>query len=315
MAVLLEVLDSLTPLIVLVAAGAFLLGGHFYNEAFRAGLDRLVYWVCMPALLIAKLAESGEPDAAMGWTALSISVITMALFAAGVGLWWVLGSPKGAMGVVAQAAGRGNIAYVGLPVIQLGGGSHEAVAIAAVAMVPAILLFNLVAVPLLIAGAGGDGAKMSPGRTIKSIVTNPLIIACVVGLTIALLDLRLPKPATDSLAMLGRPASPLALLSVGGSLLAFQARAHLVPALAVAALKLGLGLGLGVLAVTIFRLDHDEALVLLIMAACPTAVTSVVMVGQIGGDRGLAASCVGVTTALSVFSLGAALAIVEVWYG
>ncbi|MEM9253594.1 MAG: hypothetical protein AAGB29_14720, partial [Planctomycetota bacterium] len=83
--------------------------------------------------------------------------------------------------------------------------------------------------------------------------------------------------------------------------------------LAVAAVKLGIGLGLGVLCVLAFRLDHDETLALLVMAACPTAVTSVVLVGQIGGDRGLAASCVGVTTALSVFSLGGALAIAHLW--
>jgi predicted permease len=119
----------------------------------------------------------------------------------------------------------------------------------------------------------------------------------------------------ETIAWVGQPAAPLALMSLGGALVTYRLRDHLTAAIGVAAVKLGVGLALGMAAVWLLGLERPEALALLVMASVPTAVASYVLVSQVGGDRALAASCIAATTLGAVVSLGGALLIVELWYG
>jgi predicted permease len=48
----------------------------------------------------------------------------------------------------------------------------------------------------------------------------------------------------------------------------------------------------------------------LLFLACPTAAASFTLAGKLGGDEALAASCVVVSTALSILSISAVLALV-----
>ncbi|MEM9253396.1 MAG: AEC family transporter [Planctomycetota bacterium] len=311
MSVLMLVVETLLPLVVLVALGAALLRFGFMADVHRRFLDRLVYWVGLPALLVSKVSEAGTIDAAVGWVVLALIAATLVAAGGAMLLWRVLSGRHESLGVMLQGAARGNLAYVGLPVVELAGAGDRAVTIAAIAIAPSVILYNLVAVAGL--SWGKSAATLTGGALLRqagrTIATNPIVLACVLGVALAVSPLRLPRVVLDSLDLIGLPAGPLALVSLGGALIVYRVRGHLVEASAVAALKLAVcpavALGLALL----LGLDGEQAFVLLVLAAAPTAVASYVLVTQVGGDEGLAASIIALTTLGSVVSLGAAIAI------
>ncbi|MEO0964020.1 MAG: AEC family transporter [Planctomycetota bacterium] len=311
MSVLLLVVQTLVPLVVLVAVGAALLRFGFMTDVQRRFLDRLVYWVGLPALLVAKVAEAGSIDASIGWVVMALALAT--LIAAGLSFlaWRLVSGRHEALGVMVQGGLRGNLAFVGLPVIELAGGGDRALAIGAIAIAPTVTLYNLIAVSAL---SWGKSAASLSGvallrQTAWSIVANPLIIACVVGVVLVVGNLRLPDVVMHSLNLVGQPAGPLALMSLGGALVVYRIRGHLAEASVSTVFKLIACPAVAAALVWLLGLNRDEAFALLILAATPTAVASYVLVTQVGGDEGLAASIIALTTLGSVLSLGAAIAL------
>jgi predicted permease len=72
-------------------------------------------------------------------------------------------------------------------------------------------------------------------------------------------------------------------------------------------MKNAASLGLGLAIAHFLGLEGHSRLILLILAATPTAVATYVLVDQMDGDRNLAASAIAISTVVSVLSLSAAL--------
>ncbi|MEM9883101.1 MAG: AEC family transporter [Planctomycetota bacterium] len=308
-----EITGALLPLALLVAGGAALVRFGFYDDGFRRGLDRLVYWVALPALIVGVLA--GAPAAgvlgSVGRMAGVMCGATLLMAALVWGLAAALRRPGGEAGVLAQAAFRGNLAFVGLPVIALATGADEAVlAKAALVLAPTVVLYNVLAV----AGLVGSQQRLSwalPWRMLRELAVNPLLLACVAGLTLWAAGVRIPGAVDASLGLLGATAGPLALLSLGGALVVrpvtrrvagVAAWAAGLKCAAMPALVWGLSAAAG--------LGVDERLVVMVFGACPTAVASYVLAAQLRGDTALAAAAVVLSTLASGVGLGVVLAVV-----
>ncbi|MEP0773064.1 MAG: AEC family transporter, partial [Acidobacteriota bacterium] len=119
-----EVFAGLAPVFVVLAAGVVARQAGLVDEAGAASLNRLVAHVGLPALLLLKvgtasLAESFSLPVVAVTTAL---VLVTAAVALALGRAWRLPPPQ--RGVLAQAAQRGNLAYVAFPVILAAGGEE-----------------------------------------------------------------------------------------------------------------------------------------------------------------------------------------------
>jgi hypothetical protein len=124
------------------------------------------------------------------------------------------------------------------------------------------------------------------------------------------LGLRLPGWLLQSVAILGQMALPLALLCIGGTLVVMPLRGKRTPAFTASVLKVALLPLLGWPLGRWIGLSLDELRITLLFLACPTAAASFTLAGKLGGDEALAASCVVVSTALSILSISAVLALV-----
>src|SRR5690606_10074952 len=111
-----------------------------------------------------------------------------------------------------------------------------------------------------------------------------------------------------SLDALSRLALPLALLSIGGSLVVVPVKGRLGPALASSLLKVAAAPLAGIAAARLLGAVPEVTIVAVIFLACPTAAASYVLARQLNGDEALAAASVVVSTILSLVSLGAAVA-------
>jgi malonate transporter and related proteins len=232
-------------------------------------LGRAAFFVFLPALLFSVMAEA---DLAELFSALlPVSAIAalscMLAFVLLARLLWRRGAP--ALTIGALASGYVNANNIGLPVAAYVIGDPTLVA-------PVILLQLVVFAPiaLTILDVTTSG-RLSIGRVLTQPVRNPLIIASVLGLVVALLGVELPDPVVEPFRLLGAAAVPTVLFVFGLSL---HGRRILEPGsgrrdvlLAVILKSIVMPLvawGLGAL---VFGLEGVALFTVVVLAALPTA--------------------------------------------
>lgn len=298
-------LDAFVPAFGLLALGALLRRTLLPDDAVWAGIERLIFWVLLPALLVAAIGSVrlGElPILGMMtaiWGALALGT------ALSVWLARTHRQPHASMTSVLMGGIRFNNligfavagALFGLPGLALG-------AVATGLIVPFVQVVTTTAFAL---GAGG---RIRPLRVLRQVVMNPLILGCAIGFAVAGFG-GLPVGVKPLLETLGRASVALGLLAVGAALSASALRDRFALQMWTAGLKLlvmpgvtlalCLALGLGLL---------PTAMAVLFMAL-PTAATSYVMARAMGGDAPLMAAITTSEHVLSVLTLPLWLLLVQ----
>lgn len=205
-------------------------------------------------------------------------------------------------GVLIQAIFRSNFALFGLPVaLSLCG--EELIGPTSVLLGLTVPVFNVLAVISLETFRGG---KPDVKQMLRGIVTNPLIIASVIGIVFYFLNIKLPYGVEKSVVDLGKVATPLSLVALGGSFTIGKVKGYVKQLLigvlgrlvVVPAVMISLGILIG--------LRNELLIPVMIMFGAPTAVSSFPMAQQMGGDGELAAELV-------VFSSGLAILTIFLW--
>ena len=301
------------PVFLVIALGAVLTRTRFLSPALIAELNRLTYFVGLPAYLFSSIAGASLGG---GRAATVFGVMGGAtLLALGVAyvVAKVRGVPPESFGSFLHASIRGNLAYIGLPVISLALAAHHATAaswpVAVLAMAPLTVVANVLGVLLLLLGHGKPAPGMW-GTLAWQLATNPLLVASVAGAAVAATGLTLPPWLAQSIAVTGQMALPLALLCIGGTLVSMPLRGKRTQAVLASVLKVGVTPLLGWPLARWIGLSPEETLIALLFLATPTAAASFTLAGKLGGDEALAATSVVVSTALSILSLTVVLLLV-----
>lgn len=281
-------LDAFIPCFGLLALGALLKRSLLPDDRIWAGMEKLVFWVLLPSLIVSALAEVDlatlplGPMAASIWGALAVgALISVALARA-------MGQGPAAMTSVLQ----GGIRFNNLIGFAIGGAifGAEGLALAAVAtglIVPFVQVIIVLAFAIGVAPGGAAGVR--PLGVLRQVARNPLLIACVLGFAVAALG-GLPPGLKPMLGSLGRASVALGLLCVGAALslasftdrLPVQAATGVLKLLVMPVITLGFAMAFG--------LDGLPALFAVLFMALPTAATSYVMARAMGGDAPLIAA-------------------------
>lgn len=310
-----NVVDSLAPVFLLIGLGAFLVRTGFLKKEMLKGLNDLAYWIGLPSFIFYSLATVSLQAHGLfpmmlvflGGTAAALIIA----FLAGR----CLRLPAASHGTFLQAAFRGNLAFIGLPVTIFalsgfpGGPDGRAQEIAVLALAPIMVIYNVVAVFVLYASHAAPQGKLLL-KTGRQLLTNPLILASIAGILVATTDVLLPTFLQRSLQALSGLALPLALLCIGGSLVIVPIKGRLTAALTAAVMKVAIAPLAGFFLGVAVDLDPQLLRVTIIFLACPTAAASYVLARQLSGDEALAASTIAISTLLSMLSLSAAVAFV-----
>ena len=309
MEVLREISDSLLPLAWLVLLGVVLFRFRWLSEEVRHGLDRLNYFVALPALIVRALVHAPAEVGEAGRMVLALTGATLVTAVLAGGLTAALRRGRAEMGVLCQASFRGNLGFVGLPVVALVAGTESAVlARSALMFAPIMVVYNVLGVLCLVLAQHRVDAAL-PRKVARSLITNPLLIACGVGLGFWLTQRVPPRSVDTALELLSQTAAPVALLSLGGALVAYPVGRRLPMASLGAVLKCGACPAAAGLLCLPLGLTGESRQAVLIFAACPTAVASYVLAKQLKGDAALASACIVVSTVVSAVSLGVVLAL------
>ena len=307
-----QILEILAPLALLIVLGSVLAHIRFLGEAFIADLNKLAFWVALPALIFTSANNDGQSGAQL-WKLLAVMIVATLLIS--LVAWLVsfaLRLPGTAHGTFVQAAFRGNLAYIGVPVLANSFGAMAVPGIAkpmttaVIVMVLTMAFYNILAV-IVLQVSQHSHHKVKWQQMVRTIGTNPLLISGLLGLIVPLLHITLPAFINNALQMLGAAAIPLALLCIGGSLIMVPLRGKHAGIVVAALLKTGVLPLLVLLLAHLAGLDPMSRRIALVLAACPTAAAAFVMARQMGGDEALASGSIALSTILSAISLAFAL--------
>ena len=222
------------------------------------------------------------------------------------GVTWLLAEifikDKSMIGSFVQGSFRGSAAILGIAFAQNIYGSSGLVPMMIVASIP---LFNIFSVIVLMrsANAGDTDKKAVLKKTLKGIVTNPIIIGIVAGIPFALLKVRFPVIIEKALTSVASLSTPLALIAIGGGFSTGAALKKWKPTLAASIIKLVIIPGIFLPVAVAMGFRNEEMVALLILTGAPTTVSSYIMAKNMSNDGVLASGIVVMTTLLSSVTL------------
>lgn len=310
---MIEVINILLPVFAIIAIGFSLGRSGYLSTTFISEMNWLIFWINLPALIIVSVATADAlPKDALPSIGIFLSstliVIALAFVACAL-----LRLPKKQIGTFVQSAFRGNLAFAGLPIVIFAAGAKNPDAVgAAVAQVmfilaPAMLMYNVIAVFLLVLSSQGFSSKMLQA-SLRKVVGNPLILASIIGVLIFLLPIELPTFALNTLELIGRMAAPAALFCVGGTMAFVSMQGRYRSASVATALKIIVLPAITAMLLCFIKVDPTARSVLLILSACPTAVASYIMAKELDGDEALAAGSIVFTTIACIPVIGLIIA-------
>ena len=288
-------LGATLPVFAVMALGFLLRRRGFLTEGFCKSGNKLVFRLCLPAMLLRQIAAMRAEH---------LLDLRFLVYATGVSLlsalvFWVLArlllKDRTMTGAFVQGSFRGNTALLGTVLLQSICGSQAYAPLIILAAVP---VYNVLSVIILSLEAGGGGHldKKSLLNALKGVARNPIIWGVLLGLPFALSGTAIPPMADKALSMLGNLASPLSLLVIGGTFRWDAALKKRNPTLAASFLKLVALPALALPPAILMGFRGEGLIALLVMCGTPAAVSSYIMAENMGNDGVLANGIVAVTT-------------------
>ncbi|ANH75837.1 membrane transport family protein [Ralstonia insidiosa] len=304
------ILLALAPVALLVALGYGLKHTGFIADAFWPQAERLCYYALLPALFTHGLASAhlqALPVLPLAGTLIVATVV--------VAVALVLTRPWMRVdGAAFTSVFQGGVRFNNYVGVSLAAGLFGAkgIALAAVCNAAIVPTVNLLCV-LVFARFGS--VRLSGKALARQIVTNPLVVACVLGIAMQIAGVQVPTLIEPAVRSLGVASMPLGLLCVGAALNFSGVRAWVQP---VAVSSLAKFLAMPVLTLLVghaIGLTDVALMVALLFQALPTASSSYIMARQLGGDAPLMAGITAAQTVLAAAAMPAVMTLLVVTRG
>ena len=294
-------LNATIPIFLMMLLGMLFRKLGWMDEVFAAKMNKFVFLVPLPVLLFEQLATV---DFSEVWdikfilfcfvvTAISITISTL------ISMLWKDRSIKGEF---IQATYRSSAALLGIAFIQ---NIYGTAGMAPLMIIGSVPLYNVMAVVVLSLFKPGNNSfdKALVKKTLKGIVTNPIIIGIVAGFVWSALKLPMPLNLHKTVSSIGATATPMGLMSMGATFEMKKATSKMKPTLVAVFMKLVgfYAIFLPVAAMLGFR--NEQLIAILVMLGSATTVSCFVMARNMGHEGTLSSGVIMMTTLLSAFTL------------
>ena len=292
-----NILEALVPVIALVISGYVFRKSRFLPDSFWDSAETLTFYVLFPSLIMYRLLEADFS----GITIMPLIITSLLFFA----LTTLISKLIDHKFMQLDHPGwtsflQGSIRYNTFIALALADKifGPELFTISALVVAIFITVVNLITVI-----AFSLNSKPSLIKLTFSILKNPLIVACMLGILINISQLSVPGFINETLSVFGRAALPLAILAVGAGLriksLQSINRKIIVPSV----IKLIIAPLLMAILALVFISDPVIKNLLILFACLPTASAAYIMARKMGGDAQLMASIITFQTIVSAFTV------------
>ncbi len=292
--------NTVVPLLLMMAVGFAARHLNWVDAHTTKQINACVFRIFLPLLLAFNIMDT-PLDAAVDLRTLVYALITTSLcFAALFIIVPKLVRERRDRGVIIQCVARSNYAIFGIPLVNMMYPNAD-VSIAAMMVAIVVPVFNVMSTIALM--INGSDQKPDAKRILKGVVTNPLIIATVIGMTLWRLNIALPAILDTPLRKLANISSPLALFVLGASLDFGKARANAKLLTWSVLGRLVFVPGLFLTGAALVGIRDVSLASLIAVYASPCSVSSYPMAQQMGGNDDLAGAQVVFTTTFSVITV------------
>jgi predicted permease len=274
----------------------------FLNREIWVALEKIVYWILFPALLIASASRAKlvwEDNVPM-LLLLAVGMISMALIAYSAKWIWQPEPVSHHSGI--QTTFRFNTFIAFAVALRLGG--EDGLALMAIAVASLVPLSNALSIISL--------SRNSQRSVLLELVKNPFVIATVFGLFINLCNIRLPDFIHSNLQRMGSASITIGLMTVGASLSWVSAKKDMALVFFWTTLKLVIfPLFVFTVGQYVLHLPKPQLTTAVVIACVPTATSAFVMATRMGGNGPIVSVTISLMTIGAAFTMPFWIALVQ----
>ncbi len=213
---MIEVFFQIFPFFALIATGYFAARSGIFSDEATGMMTAFVFNFALPAMLFQFGSRLSINEIFDGAFVSSYLLAGLLLYVVVTMVARFRSQDRSVAAVEAQCAVFGNSGFLAIPMMVGLLGDRAIPALMMVLTVDIVVFGNLLIVLLTIYREGFSSKIF--GKTLKSLVTNPMVMSMALGLLYASLNLPKIAPVDRSLEILGQAATPCALFAIGSSL-------------------------------------------------------------------------------------------------
>ena len=305
-------LNATIPVFLTMVIGYLLKVFHIVDEPFIKTLNSFNFKITLPVLLFKDIAGS---DFYSVWDTRYVLYCFAVTFLCIAAIWIIAGifyRDKAHLGELVQASYRSSAAVLGIAFIQNIYGNSGMAPLMIIGTVP---LYNIAAVLILsftgpkasetetASGLGSRLDKAALKKSVKGVLTNPIIIGIFLGMAASLCRISFPVMISKTINNVASLASPLALIGLGAGFEGRKALKQLKPTAVASLIKLVVLPALFLPLAIKLGFTTEKLVGILVMLGSPTTPSCYIMAKNMGNEGTLTSSVVLTTTFLSSITL------------
>lgn len=212
MGAFLTAFNAVLPLFLIILSGLLFSRTRAASSYWIDVLNKYALWIGFPALVINSLSQLDLE----GGPILQLILINSAYIVACI----LLAYPVSRLLKLSNLQRRtlflifafGNVAYLGMPVLQNMMGDHI---LPVAAILSAVYVFWLLTLALVLVEVHAEEGQLHISKLMASLVKNPLLLSVLVGVLILAFNIRLPAALAKTISMFSGSVTPIVLFSLG----------------------------------------------------------------------------------------------------
>ena len=286
-------LNATVPIFLMMVLGMLFRKLGWMDEEFAAKMNKFVFLIPLPVLLFGDLAKVDFKEVWNIKFVIFCFVVTFICItiAALVSCIW---KDRSIQGEFIQASYRSSAALLGIAFIQNIYGNAGMAPLMIIGSVPLLSFFHPERKAI-------DKAVWI--KTLKGIVTNPIIIGIVAGLIWSACKIPMPVILNKTVTSIGGMSTPMGLMAMGATFDFRKALGKIKPAVTATIMKLIVFVAIFLPIAVKLGFRQEELIAILVMLGSATTVSSFVMAKNMGHEGVLSSSVVMLTTLFSAFTL------------
>lgn len=295
-------LNATVPVFLMMVFGWCVKKAGLLDDHSTAQINKFVFRTLLPALLFADLSTANFRSVWDGDFVLFCMAATLFSLCIAVA-YSLLHKDKAERGEIIQASYRSSAAVLGIAFVNNIYGKSTVAALMIVGTVP---LYNVIAVVTLAVTSPdkkGTSGRQLVQSTVKSILTNPIILGIAAGMLWSAAELRQPVILSRSVNYLANMATPLSLIALGASFRFGEAKDKIAVTAGAAFLKLIVFCSIFLPIAVKIGFRGEKLIAILVMLGSATTGSCFVMAKNFGHNGTITAFAVALTTLCSAFTL------------
>lgn len=211
MALFLLALKTVAPLFLIILTGILFSRTRVSSEEWVNVLNKYALYIGFPALVVASLMHLEAGEQSYSKLILFNSIYIIICIALAFPLGRVFNLPQKTRRTLFLILPFGNIAYLGIPVLQNALGDKI---LPAAAIISAVFVFWMLTLALILVETSGE-EKPHLKKLLINLIQNPLLLSVFIGMAIVLFHIELPVFISKTIRFFADSVTAVVLFSLG----------------------------------------------------------------------------------------------------